>query len=207
MPRILDSPQMDPSQLAVCERCAQVHRWHRLAPRAVAHCTRCGAVLGRGHKMELQPLLALTVAAFVVMCIANTMPLISIRLGGAHHSTSFLAAIGHAWNHGEAWVAAIAVITALVAPGVFIGLRLYLLIPMAMGQQPPGFAPCVRWLHHLSKWNTVEVLGVAALLSQVRMAAMADVTPGPGIYALGALSLLLAALQSAGLRHLWWHVP
>ena len=47
---------------------------------------------------------------------------------------------------------------------------------------------------------------MAALLSLVRIAALAQATAGPGLLALAALALLLAALESAGLHHLWWRV-
>jgi paraquat-inducible protein A len=37
----------------------------------------------------------------------------------------------------------------------------------------------------------------------VRMAALAQAAPGPGMWAHGTMSLLLAALETGGLRHLW----
>ena len=47
---------------------------------------------------------------------------------------------------------------------------------------------------------------VGVLLSLVRLAAMAEAVPGPGLFALGAVTVLFAAIQAAGLKHLWWHV-
>lgn len=193
--------------LVVCERCGQAHRWVRLGPRAVARCSRCDAVLGRGHRLGVQPLLALTLTALVVFLIANGSDMISIRLGGAEERTTFPMAIAAAWRDGEHAVALLAAVTALVAPALFIGLRLYLLLPLAAGRVPAGAAPCLRLLHQAERWNTVEVLTVAALLALVRIAALAQASPGPGLIAFGALALLLAAIESAGLRHLWWHVP
>jgi paraquat-inducible protein A len=86
-----------------------------------------------------------------------------------------------------------------------IALRLYLLVPLQLRRMPRYFGPCMRFLHAISRWNMVEVLMVAALVSIVRMAALADATPGPGMWAHGVLSLLLAALETGGLRHLWTH--
>lgn len=193
--------------LAVCERCGQAHRWQPLPRRAVARCMRCDAVLGRGHRLDAQALLALTVAAAVVFVIANTADLIDIRLGSSRHHTTFPQAIAHAWEQGDVLIAAVATLTALVAPAVFIGLRLYLLAPLAAGWRPPGAALCLRMLHAMSRWNTLEVLTVSALLALVRIAALAEASPEPGLFALGGLTLLMAAIDSAGLRHLWWHEP
>lgn len=197
----------DRPALAVCERCGQAHHWARLAPREVARCSRCDAVLGRGHRLGVSQLLALTLAAALVFLIAQCSDLVTIRLAGAEQRTTFPMAILLSWRAGEQGVAVLAAVTAVLAPALFIALRLYLLLPMALGRRPPGFAACLRVLHQVSRWNTVEVLTVAALLALVRLAAMAQATPGPGLVALGALALLLAAIESAGLRHLWWHAP
>lgn len=199
-------PRIQPSWV-VCEHCGQAHRWQALAPGAVARCVRCHAVLGRGHKLGLQPLLALTLAALIVLLIAQTSPLISIRLAGSVVQTSFPMAVATSWQQGEHGVALLAVVTAGLAPALFIGLRLYLLLPLLRGHLPAGYAACLRLLYQASRWNTVEVLTVGALLALVRIADLAQAAPGPGLAAFAVLALLLAAIESAGLRHLWWHVP
>ena len=199
-------PSIQPTAV-VCEHCGQAHRWRALAPRAVARCVRCDAVLGRGHRLGLQHLLALTLAALIVLLIALTGDLIAIRLAGSEQRTNFLMALATAWQQGEPAVALLAAITALLAPALFILLRLYLLLYLLFGRLPPGHAACLRGLFLASRWNTVEVLTVSALLALVRIADLAQAVPGPGLLAFGVLALLLAALESAGLRHLWWHVP
>ena len=35
---------------------------------------------------------------------------------------------------------------------------------------------------------------------------LAETTPQAGLFALGALTALFAAIESAGLKHLWWHL-
>ena len=202
----LSPPAAQPSWV-VCEHCGQAHRWQPLAPRAVARCVRCNVVLGRGHKLGLQPLLALTLAALIVLLIAQTSPLISIRLAGSVVQTSFPMAVATSWQQGEHLVALLAVVTAGLAPALFIALRLYLLLPLLRGHLPAGYAACLRLLYQAARWNTVEVLTVGALLALVRIADLAQAAPGPGLAAFAVLALLLAAIESAGLRHLWWHVP
>lgn len=202
----MDGMSEPPSTLVVCEHCGLAHRWVGLAPRALARCSRCNGVLGRGHRMDVQALLALTLAALLVLLIAHGSPVLSIRLGGSEARTTFPMAILAAWDAGEYGVALLSAVSAVLAPALFIGIRLYLLLPLALGRVPAGLGVCLRLLHHVSRWNTVEVLTVAALLSLVRIAALAQATAGPGLGALAALALLLAALESAGLHHLWWRV-
>ena len=133
--------------------------------------------------------------------------MISIRLAGSVVQTSFPMAVLTSWQQGEHLVALLAVLTAMLAPALFIGLRLYLLLPLLRGHLPAGYAACLRGLYLASRWNTVEVLTVGALLALVRIADLAQATPGPALAAYAVLALLLAAIESAGLRHLWWHVP
>ena len=100
----------------------------------------------------------------------------------------------------------VAALTALVAPAAFIVFRLYVLIPLASNRKPPGFAACVRILHQADRWNMVEVFTVGVLLSLVRLSALAEASPGPGLFALGVMTVLFAAIESAGLKHLWWQI-
>jgi paraquat-inducible protein A len=191
--------------IVVCEQCDKAHRWRALASREVAHCTRCGAVLGRGHRLGVDALLALTLAAAVVFLIANLSSIATVHLQGRHADTTLHAAIAATWNKGAHLVAIAAALTAVAAPAIIIGLRLYLLVPLQLKRTPRHFGACMRLMHAVSRWNMVEVLMVAAIVSIVRMAALADASPGPGMWAHGAMSLLLAGLESAGLRHLWVH--
>jgi paraquat-inducible protein A len=169
----------------------------------VAHCSRCGAVLGRGHRLGVDALLALTVAALVVLLIANLSPIVSLHLQGQHADTTLPEAISATWRKGEHLVAITAAASAIVAPAILIALRLYLLLPLQFGRLPAGFGTCMRLLHEMTRWNMVEVLMVAAIVSIVRLASMAQSSSGAGMWAFGALALLIAALEQGGLRHLW----
>lgn len=151
----------------------------------------------------MQAMIALTLAALFVLLIANLTSMVSIRLGGTRSEATLASGILATWRQGEHLVAIAAGATSIVAPAMLIALRLALLLPLATGHVPRYFGPCMRLLHQVSQWNMVEVLMVAAAVSIARIAAMAPATPGPGMFAFGALALLLAAIESAGLRHLW----
>jgi paraquat-inducible protein A len=191
----------------MCERCGQLHRWPALSSRSVARCVQCEAVLGRGHRLTTQALLALTVAALLMLLVTHLANVASIRLQGPALAATFPMAIVATWREGEHLVAVLAALTAIVAPTLFILLRLHVLLPLTLGRRPLGFRTCMRWLHHVSRWNMVEVLTVAALVSLVRIADLAQATPGPAMYAMAVLALLLAAIESAGVKHLWHELP
>jgi paraquat-inducible protein A len=199
MSRELDS-------LVVCGQCGMPHRWRPLAPQSIARCTRCEAILGRGHRSTITTLLSLTITASVVFLIALGSDVISLDMRGVARATTLPGAIHAMWDEGQEIIAVLTAITALVAPALFLGVRLYVLVPLAAGRVPRGFAACVRVLHQAGRWNMVEVFTIGALLSLVRLASLADAMPGPGLLALGAVMILAAAIESAGLKHLWWQV-
>ncbi|HEY2559909.1 MAG TPA: paraquat-inducible protein A [Caldimonas sp.] len=192
--------------LIVCDECGLAHRWQPLGHGSVARCSRCDAVLQRSHRLSVEGVLALTIAATAVYLVAVNSPLMSLSLRGGAQSASLLDAITLAWQAGQPLIAIVAAITALIAPAAFVALRLYVLALLTVGVKPPGFAWCVRALHQAERWSMVEVFTVGVLLSLVRLAGLADTAPGPGLFAMGALTVLFASIQSAGLKHLWWHL-
>lgn len=159
--------------------------------------------MARGHRTRASSLLGLTLGAALLFVIANTAQLMSLRLRGGPVPVSVPEAIAHVWNDGAQLVALLTAATAILAPAVFIGLRLYLLLPLSLGRLPPGVGPCLRALHFSAHWNTVSVMAVGALLALVRLADLAQAEAGPALAALCALGLVLAAIESSGLRHLW----
>ena len=194
----------DRPEVMVCEQCGAAHRWQPLHSDAVARCTRCAAVLARGHRLGVDALLALTLAAGAVLVIANLTPIVALDLRGNQTETTLASAVMLAWQQGEHTVAVLAAATAVIAPALLIALRLTVLLPLALQRQPRYFAWCLRVLHEVSRWNMAEVLMVAALVAIVRVAGIGHAQPGPGMLGFGVLALLMAALESAGMKHLGW---
>ncbi|MDQ6628153.1 MAG: paraquat-inducible protein A [Pseudomonadota bacterium] len=192
--------------LLVCEQCGKAYRLLPLPRHCVARCIRCEATLGRSHRLSLSTLLALTVTAAAVFLFGISTDVLSLDMRGTVEGASLPQAIVATWNEGQQLVALVAATTALLAPALFIALRLYVLVPLSVGRVPRGFAFCVRLLHQTGRWNMVEVFTIGTLLSLVRLSSLADASPGPGLFALGLVTLLFAAIESAGLKHLWWQV-
>jgi len=190
-------------ELLACEQCDALYRRAELEPGQQARCARCGALLGRGHRMSLQAMLALTITALVAFLIANLQPTVALDLQGVHNEASLPGALRLTWRSGERAIALLAGASAFAFPLTVIVLRLYVLTPLWAGRLPPGWIVAMRALMFASRWSMVEVLVLAAMISIVRIAGMAAVVPGVGLYAIGALMLLLASLESAGLHRLW----
>jgi len=198
-------PSATHPELVVCDGCAAVYRRPVLASGELARCRRCGSLLGRGHALTLEAQLALAIAALVVFLIANFTTIVELNLGGSRTAATLLNAVDATWDTDQPLIAALAFTTAFAFPLAVIALRLYVLAPLSAGLRPPGFAFAMRALRVVTRWSMVEVFMLGTLIAWVRSAELADATPGAGLFAFGALAILLTAHQAAGLHGIWRH--
>lgn len=189
--------------LVVCEDCDRVHRRADLVEGEQARCVRCGALLGRGHRLGPSSQLALALASLIVFVIGNLTDIVTLDLGGQHVTASVPQAIVATWQAGQQAVAVLAGATAFGFPLAVVLLRLWVLLPLAMGRRSAAFLPAMRALRWVSRWSMVEVFLLGSLVAIVRSAGLASVVPGAGIFAYAALMLLLTANHASGLHGLW----
>ncbi len=191
------------ADLLVCADCDAVHRRARLARDDVARCRRCGAVLARGPGLTLDGHLALALASALVFVIASLSPIVTLELQGVRSEASLFDATWLTWRAGEQLVALLAFGTAFVFPLAVIVLRLWVLVPLVAGRSAPGNARALRLLRWAMRWSMVEVFMLGILIAVVRSAGVTDVVLGAGLFGYAALTVLLAAMQSAGLQAMW----
>jgi paraquat-inducible protein A len=192
--------------LLVCDECEAVHHRLTLAPGEVAHCVRCGAMLGRRHVVTPAGLVAFAIAALVFLVIANLAPIATLDLSGIRTSFTLPEAVSHTWNSGQELAAMLTALTAIVFPLALTLLRLYVLLPVVLYRVPRHFVPAMHALAFVTRWSMVEVLMLGALVAVVRSASTADLTPGIGLFAYAAVTLLLTSISAAGL-HMLWNLP
>ena len=194
---------MTAAPLIVCEYCDTVHRRAGLTPGDLAICRVCGGPLCRRSRLNLDEMLALTVASAIVFFVANVYPIVVMESQGVTTEAALWQMILTAWDSGIAAVAAIAALTVFTFPLLQIALYLYVLPGLHAGRAPKEFSGALRLLQQLRPWAMVEVFLVGVLVSVVKMRSLADVTPEPGLWAFAVLTILLTALGSFDLRELW----
>jgi paraquat-inducible protein A len=201
-----DDAEVSPRpRMVACEECDALYARRRLGPGDVARCPRCGATLGRGHWLAVNGQLALASGALLVFVLGNVNDIVTLDLRGVRTPVTLYESIWATWLAGEKIVALLAGSTAFVFPLVVILLRLYVLWPLTMGRVARGFVPALRTLRWTTRWSMVEVFMVGTLVAIVKLAGLASVIPGIGIFSYATLTLLLAANHAAGLHGLWRH--
>jgi paraquat-inducible protein A len=189
--------------LVVCNECDAVHKRITLARGTVARCQRCNALLGRGHVLGTEKLLAFAVASLLLIVIGNSAPIVTLDFRGVISEATLPQAIEATWMAGQPLIAVLTAATALVFPLMLTVLRLYLLGSLVRGIVPRGFVPAMHMLAFVTRWGMVEVFLMGTLVAVVRSASLTSATPGIGLFAYGAVTLLITAITAAGTHNLW----
>ena len=81
-------------------------------------------------------------------------------------------------------------------PALDLGLTLYLVVVLRLGARRRGFPLVLRLLHAAQPWSLIDVLVLGALVAIGRLAQLARVEIGAGLWAFGGLMLMMAAIPT-----------
>lgn len=140
--------------------------------------------------------LALTIAAAIVYVVANAMPLMALSAIGRHASTTIFVGAREMWRQESQVTAVIVALCAVIAPGIYIALMLTILIAVRRPLAPRWVGRLLRWVEVVRPWSMNEVMMLGVLVALTKIAELATVIPGIGMYAVGILVVLLAAISS-----------
>jgi paraquat-inducible protein A len=177
-----------------CPDCDLLQRLPQLAPGSKARCAQCGETLAVGRRDPLDRTLALTVAAAIAFIVANTMPLMGLSAVGRESSTTILGGAHQMWLQGSEITAVIVAFCAVIAPAGHILFLLVVLIAVRRPPAPRWVGELLRSAHLMQPWSMTEVMMLGILVALFKIAQLATVLPGIGMYAAGAFIFLLSAV-------------
>ncbi len=189
--------------VVVCGFCDAVTRRVALRRGERACCPCCGEALYRPPRLTPDATLALALAGVVALVIANLYPVMTMQSGGMRGSVTFWQSVLVLNDGGFIAVAAVVAVTGLVAPAVQLGLLVYVCAALRLGVRAPGSTRALHLLRHVRSWSMIEVLLMGALVATVKLAGMAKIAPGVGLFALLALALCVAVLTADDPDRLW----
>jgi len=192
---VYNRPLSDGS-LVACLHCDLLQRLPDLSPGESARCPRCGKELWRRREDSLQRTLALAIAAALLYVVANSVPMLGLRVVGREAFTTVFGGAEHLWNAGWKGVAALVFFTAVLAPGLQIGFMLALLVG-AQRPIPPRWVGTLLSLYPTAAtWSMFEVMLIGVLVALIKIADYATVIPGLALFVVGALIFILAAMEA-----------
>lgn len=185
------------SGLVACESCDLLHEERPLENRQDARCVRCGGLLYRGRPRSLEHTLALSLAALILLIVANVYPFLTFTLEGQTQVNRIITGVILLWNAHYEPLALLVLWASIVAPLAKILATLYVTLPLLAGHSPPGVARLMRLQKQIAPWAMLDVYMLAVLATLAKLASMATITPGPGAFAFVALMLMMAAASAA----------
>lgn len=195
------------AESVACPDCDLLQRIPELEPGAKARCARCGHMLASQSVDPLDRPLALTLAAVVAFVLANTTSLMGLSAVGRFASTTIPYGAYEMWMQGERITGAIVAFCAVIAPGAYILFMLTVLLAVRRPPAPHWVGELLRWGTWLQPWSMGEVMILGIMVALIKIAELATVDVGIGMYAVGAMVVLFTAIATTfDPREVWRRV-
>jgi len=182
-------------ETVACPDCDLLQRVPELAPGAKARCVRCAETLATRLTDPLDLPLALTVTAAIVFIVANSSPLMGLSAVGRYASTTVIGGAHQMWLQGEKITALIVTFCAVIAPAGYILFMLTVLLSVRRPPAPQWVGEMLRWAESMQPWSMNEVMMLGILVALIKIAELATVDAGVGMYGIGLLVLLFPAIM------------
>jgi paraquat-inducible protein A len=178
-----------------CPDCDRLQRIPPLPPGGRARCIQCDRLLASQPNVPPDLPLALAVAAAIVFVIANVSPLMDLSVVGRSASTTIVGGAYEMWQLGQRVTGVLVAFCAVLAPGGYLLFMLALLLAARRDPVPHWTGELLRWVHHFEVWSMLEVMILGILVALIKIAELASVQAGIGLFATGLLVLLFPAIM------------
>jgi len=187
---------MSDRPVTACPECDLLQREPPLSARGRVRCARCRAFLYRHVPGGLQRALAYAATAAVLFLIANASMMVGLEAQGDRTSTTLLGTALALHQQRLPVVAVLVLTTGVLVPALEIGLTVYLLAVLRFWPRRRCHPRALRLLHGVRGWGMVDVLVLGTLVALGRLTRSAHVDVGAGLWAFGALMLMMAAIPT-----------
>lgn len=182
--------------LIACHECDLLHSIKPVPAGGKALCTRCGAFLYQNIPKSIERALALNLAAFMLLIIANVFPFISLKTSGRIEETVLLSSVLTFYRQGMGELGVLVFLTSFLFPFLSITGMLYILFPLKFGTQPWGMASVYRLVKAVTPWSLLGVFMLGLLLAIVKLRDLATVIPGMALYSFAVLLVISSAANT-----------
>lgn len=181
-----------------CHQCGAVYSRPELEPGQWAQCVRCHSVLESYASFTPGAWLAIIVSAFICLGFANAYPVATLYLQGQGQAATFFDAVVVVWTEGYPEVAVVTFAAGFLLPVIHLCLLLWVLLPLSFGRMPLFFETTIKLIDHLKPWCMVPVFLVGILVSVVKLAGLASLVAGVGLFATACAAILITSLGRLG---------
>jgi paraquat-inducible protein A len=184
------------SPVILCPSCDLVHRGTNAPEQGRTQCARCRAPLQRAEGAALDTAIALAVCALVLIFLSNAYPLVEMHVNGSTRETTLIGAALGLYAQNFDTLAALVLLTTVIAPLLQIVALLYLLLPLRRQRHARGQQAVFRLLTRIRRWSFTEVFLLGVLAALVRLSTYTYLVIGISLWSCVLLMLCLSALAS-----------
>jgi len=195
------------ASVIACLDCDLLQRIPEVPDGASVRCPRCDKELWRHKPDSLNRTFAMTLAALVLYIIANSVPMLGLHAAGREAFTTVVGGAHQLWLDGQQIVSVLVLFAAVISPALQILFLLLIVLGCQLKCPPAWVGMFLRHLHFTRTWSMIEVMLLGVLVALTKIADYATVILGTALFALFALVVLLAAIQSCfDPREVWQRV-
>jgi paraquat-inducible protein A len=178
---------MTAPRLQECRDCGQMQIVPSMPPASRALCLRCDAVLRHTRHYPLVLPAALNLSALILFGVAGTLTVMSVTTAGQQRAASLVSGPVELQYYGLWELSVVVLITTFAAPLARVLCMLTVLAGLQMHRPPAELRSIFAWVERLRPWSMIEIYMLGLYVAYVRLSAIATVTIGPALYALGGL--------------------
>ena len=152
----------------------------------------------------LERTLALAFASAILFVVSQSFPFLSFEMKGRITETTLMTGVLDLYRGGKGEIAALVLLTVVLAPMFQLGLLLHILVPLRIGRVPWRLPLAFRVLRHAQTWSMIEVFMIGILVAITKLMGMASIVAGLSLWSFALLMLVLsAAIASFDPESVW----
>lgn len=189
-----------------CHECDALHEVIELGHGQRAQCGRCGSELYRHVEHSIDKVMVFSLSALMLFILANSFVFLSLKIGDHSQANLLVSATIELMRQGFPELSLLVFFTSLLFPLLVIVGLLYCVVSIRFIPLP-AVSRVFRFTRKLFPWTLVGVFMLGVMVAVVKLMDLATVIPGPGLFFLaGLLLMLVASLASLDERLIWQHV-
>ena len=155
-------------------------------------CPRCDAVVHPRLPDSIARSWAFLLAGTALYLPANWLPVTSTAAIGGRQNDTIFSGIVYFWKDGSYGLAVLVFVASILVPMTKLLLLSLLLISLQRHDRRWAVRRLKAWrvLELIGRWSMLDIFAITMLAALVQVESLAELTPGPGAMAFGAVVVL-----------------
>ena len=157
-----------------------------------ARCPRCDAVVHPRLPDSVARSWAFLLAGTALYLPANLLPVTTTASIGGHQSDTIFSGIVYFWQDGSYGLAVLVFVASILVPMTKLLMLSLLLISLQRNDRRWAVRRLKVWraLEFIGRWSMLDIFAITILAALVQVESLAELRPGPGAMAFGAVVVL-----------------